>query len=255
MRLLVVIRNLTGGQVPPLTRTALILAAVIFLFGILLFKPQSGGQPSLVKTSPRVRMLSSGDPLVESQTLLDPSVVYIPHSKLRVVQSVISPVQSEDAPLAGFNPILRFSPGKPVDLSLESPKPVAPEAHLAVSLSESKPFTSFGSTDLSQNALKPRGLLYEIYPLSGAKNPILKGNISLVIDEKQKKSSKSWDKAPLWSPIELLIGIDSMGMQAPARIIKSSGDSEVDLAVREWTAEVNWVRLLPPGSYRLVLGP
>ncbi|NBV38047.1 MAG: hypothetical protein EBS00_00510, partial [Verrucomicrobia bacterium] len=111
------------------------------------------------------------------------------------------------------------------------------------------------STDLSQNALKPRGLLYEVYPLSGAKNPILKGNISLVIDEKQKKSSKSWDKAPLWSPIELLIGIDSMGMQAPARIIKSSGDSEVDLAVREWTAEVNWVRLLPPGSYRLVLGP
>lgn len=255
MRLLVVIRNLTGGQVPPLTRTALILAAVIFLIGIILFKPQSGGQPSLVKTAPSIRMLPSGDPLVESQTLLDPSVVYIPQPKLRVIQSVISPVQSEDAPLSGFNPILRFSPGKPVDLTLESPKPIAPEAHLAVPLPETEPFTTFGSSDLSKNALKPRGLLYEVYPISGAKTPVLKGNISLVIDENRKKSSKSWENYPLWSQVELLIGIDSMGMQAPARILRSSGDSEVDLAVREWTVEVNWPRLLPPGSYRLVVGP
>lgn len=255
MRLLVVIRNLTGGQVPPLTRTAMILAAIIFLSGIILFKPQSGGQPRLVKIAPTVQMLNSSNPLVESQTLLDPSIVYIPQTKLRVVQSVISPTQSEDAPLPGFNPILRFSPARPVDLALESPKTVTPDTHWAVPLSDIHPFTAFGSTDLAQNSIKPRGLLYEIYPISGAKNPILKGNIALVIEEKRKILDKKWENQPLWSPVELFIGIDSMGIQAPARIIKSSGDSEVDLAVKEWTGEVNWARLLPPGAYRLILGP
>lgn len=255
MRLLGVIRSLTGGQVPPVTRTAMIVTGVAFISALIFFKPQAGGNPPAPTLTVMTELLPPNSSLAESQVLMDASTIYLPVAKTAPIQGPKETIQPEDAPLPGFEPILRFVPGKPVDLPLEVEKSVATPPQLATPLSLTEPFKSFGSANLAQGAISPRGFYFEVYGISGSKNYIFNGNIDEKSYFKYFNGIKNDKSAPLWSALELRIGIDTMGQQAAPLVVKSSGYSAVDAAVRSWAAEVEWARRLPPGAYRLVVGP
>jgi hypothetical protein len=169
--------------------------------------------------------------------------------------AVVDDVQVEDSPLPGFDPILRFAPGKPVDLTLESEKPVAAVPHAAIPLNQWEPFSTLGSANLTQGAIPPRSLFYDISDIGGVKKSLLKGKVGNILIKSGYSGDKNEKNAPLLSTLELIIGIDSMGLQAPAQIVRSSGNSGVDAAVVSWSTQVPWAKRLPPGSYRLTVGP
>jgi len=256
MALLSTVRNVAAGRLPPATRFAVLCGCGVFVACLLVFRPVAGGAPAAKPLTSGVALLPPGNALAETQALLDPSAVYLPSSRGRgAVASGSEEVQLEDSPLAGFDPILRFSPGKPVDLTLESEKPIATPAYLAIPLTEWEPYATLGSANASQSWGVPRGLYYEIYPLSGANKPIFKDKLSTFLVKNEKNSPSNPNNAPLWSTLELIIGVDSMGLQSPATIVRSSGNKDVDAAVVSWSGQVPWAKRLPPGSYRLVVGP
>jgi hypothetical protein len=198
----------------------------------------------------------SGSALAENESLLDASVIYLPSAKSeRRVASSSETIQVEDAPLPGFGPQFRFAPNRALDLPLETEKSQAPSAYQAIPLKDTQPFASIGSANLSQNSMEPRGGLYEVYPVSGATKPILSGKMPNKINFTNKNPTKNDKIATLSSNLELLIALDSMGMQSQARLLRSSGDIELDNEVKQWSSTMDWGRLLAPGFYRLVIGP
>lgn len=256
MRLLRSIRELTGGQVPPITRRATVVVGILFFISLIIFKPQAKVYPRAQSLTHSVQLLPAGNALAENESLLDSSTIYLPPSSSeRKISSTSESIQVDDAPLPGFGPQLRFSPTRPLDLPLESQKPQAPDAHRAVPLGDTQPFAALGSAELSQNSMDPRGGLYEIYPINGANKPILSGKLPIKIKLNTLNPIKNDKLAPLLPTLELLIAVDSMGMQSQARLLNSSGDIEVDKLVKEWSLSMDWGHLLPAGFYRLVIGP
>jgi hypothetical protein len=256
MRLLRSIRELTGGQVPPITRRATIAVGILFIISLIIFKPQAKVYPRAQSLAQPVQLLPAGSALAENESLMDSSIIYLPPAttQRRVIPSTDS-MQMEDAPLPGFGPQFRFSPTRPLDLSLETEKSQAPSAYQAIPLKDTQPFASMGSANLSQSSMEPRVGLYEVYPVSGANKPVLNGKLPSKISFTGKNPIKNSKNSPLLLNLELLIGLDSMGMQSQARLLQSSGDVEVDNAVKEWSSSMDWGRLLAPGFYRLVIGP
>lgn len=255
MGLLSTARNVAAGRLPPATRFAVLCGSGFFVACLLLFKPVAGGGAAAKPLTAGVALLPPGNPLAETQTLLDPSAAYLPPSQARERAVVAEVTQVEDSPLAGFDPILRFSPSRPVDLTLESEKPSAPPAHAAIPLTQWDPYSTLGRANLTQGALEPRGLFYEVFTLSGASKPVLNGKIGNIIIKKASSGASEAKSTPILSYMELVLGVDAMGAQAPGVIIRSSGDPKVDAAVVSWSAQAPWAKRLPPGSYRLVVGP
>jgi hypothetical protein len=256
MRLLRSIRELTGGQVPPITRRATIAVGVLFFISLIIFKPQAKVYPRAQPLAHPIQLLPAGSALAENESLLDSSVIYLPPSSSeRRVSSSSESIQVEDAPLPGFGPQFRFNPTRPLDLPPESEKSQAPNAHKAIPLKDTQPFAAMGSSELAQNSMEPRGGLYEVYPINGANKPVLSGKIPNKINLSTINPAKNTKNAPLYPNLELLIALDSMGMQSESRLMHSSGDVEVDNALKEWSLSMDWGHLLPPGFYRLVIGP
>ena len=254
MRLLRSIRELTGGQVPPITRRATLLVGILFFISLIVFKPQAKVYPRAQTLAHPVQLLPTGSALAENESLLDASVIYLPSAKS---ERRVSPTgeTEEDSPLPGFGPQFRFTPNRALDLPLETEKSQAPSAYQAIPLKDTQPFASIGSANLSQNSMEPRGGLYEVYPVSGATKPILSGKMPNKINFTNKNPTKNDKIATLSSNLELLIALDSMGMQSQARLLRSSGDIELDNEVKQWSSTMDWGRLLAPGFYRLVIGP
>lgn len=255
MGLLTTVRNVAGGRLPPATRFALLCGFGVFVVGLLVFKPVSGGAPAAPPLTGGTMLLAPGNALAETQALLDPSAAYLPVGAAKSPLAAVEDVQIEDSPLLGFDPILRFAPGKQVDLTLESEKPVAAAPHLAIPLNQWEPFSTLGSANLTQGVIPPRSFYYELSDVGGAKRAILKGKVGNIIVKNDQSGAKIDKNAPLLSTLELIIGVDSMGVQAPATIVRTSGHPGVDAAVVSWSTQVPWAKRLPPGSYRLIVGP
>jgi hypothetical protein len=56
-------------------------------------------------------------------------------------------------------------------------------------------------------------------------------------------------------PSEMRLAIDAFGQQSRPFLILASGEPLLDQAALEWAASQAWSRRLPPGSYRLQVGP
>ncbi len=255
MTLLATVRNGAGGRIPPVTRLAILCGFGIFFVGLLVFKPVAGGAPTAPALTSGAQLLPSGSALAETQALLDPSAVYLPATTAKPSSSLAEAVQPEDSPLAGFEPILRFTPGKVPDLTLETAKAVAITPSLAVPLVEWEPFTTLGRAKLTQDAITPRGLYFEVFPLSAVEKCLIKGKVGNIIIKDSQSGAINAKSPPQESHLEMIIGIDSMGLQSPGVVVRSSGNPGVDAAIRAWSAQVDWAKRLPPGSYRLNIGP
>ena len=257
MRALSTFRNLTGGRIPPLTRTALLSGLGLFLFALLFFKPGAGGNDPAQPVGNGVRLVVPGDARTESVVLLDTSAVYFP-SKLvlgGVGRSVVG--QPEDAPFAKFPPVLQFDPSRPIakESTLQMPRRETPTPARAVSLAEVDPFTTFGTRSYSGEGLPPRAAFFEIYAISGGSSPIYSGKITHFNDKNGLKDDFMSKNAPFKSVYEVVLSVDSLGKAPLGSEVRLSGTKSLDEAIRRWASGIDWTGQLPPGAYRLIVGP
>ena len=257
MKALNTFRNLAGGRVPPLTRTALLSGLTVFIVTLLVFRPSAGGHPPARKITAGVRLVKQGDALTENVILLDPSAVYFPgrSSNLGAGQAELG--QPEDSPFPKTAPVLQFDPSKALgrDSTLQVPRQWIPSASKAIPLDQAEPFTTFGSQQIKAGTVAPRVGFFSVLSISGSGNPYIYGNITHNDIKTHNKIGDLDKNAPFSSIYELILGVDSLGKASLGAMLRSSGNPELDRAILAWAGRVDWVRRLPPGSYRLTVGP
>jgi hypothetical protein len=77
MGLLSTVRNVAGGRLPPATRFAVLCGFGVFVVGLLIFKPVSGGAPAAKPLTAGAVLLPPGNALAETQgnwTAFDASI-------------------------------------------------------------------------------------------------------------------------------------------------------------------------------------
>ena len=257
MRALSTFRNLTGGRVPPLTRTALLSGLALFLLTLLVFKPGAGGNAPAQPLANGVRLVAPGDARTESVVLLDSSAVYFPSKSALGGAGRPEVGQPEDAPFAKSTPVLQFDPSRPMgkESTLQVPRREAPPPAKAIPLAESTPFTTFGSQGYAGKGLSPRAAFFEVYQVSGALNPIMSGKITHFFDKKGIKDEIISFDAPFKSNYEIILSVDSFGRAPLGSEVRLSGSKPLDEAIRRWASGTDWAGRLPPGVYRLIVGP
>jgi hypothetical protein len=257
MRALTTFRNLTSGRIPPLTRTALLCGLGLFLLTLIVFKPGAGGHPPAQPLVNGVRLVAPGDARTESVVLLDTSAVYFPSKSALggVGRSEVG--QPEDAPFAKSAPALQFDPSRPLgkESTLQVPRREAASPSKAVALAEAEPFTTFGTRRLAGEGLPGRVAFFEVYQLGGAKKPVISGNIAHFNDKNGIKDELITKNAPFKSLYEVILSIDSFGKAPLGSEVRLSGSKALDEAIRRWATGTDWAGQLPPGAYRLIVGP
>ncbi len=254
MKALKTIRNLAGGQVPPLTRTALISGFIVFFTALLVFHPQSGGMPAAPVLTSGVVLMPGNHPLTEGVVLLDTSALFLPSRRNSEIMDFPEVNQPEDNPFLKYSPNC-LSPTKPIDLPLEYPKPRAVAPQDAVNLNQWEPFTTFGTKSFKEYPVVSQKGYFEVYPISGALKPIIYGKLDNFNGNFDLKNFDLSKKSPILDKIEVIIGVDSMGLHGGGSLIKSSGNRALDGAVQQWIRGVDWAQRLAPGTYRICVGP
>lgn len=257
MRALSTFRNLTGGRVPPLTRTALLSGFGLFLLTLLVFKPGAGGKDPAQPLTNGVRLVAPGDARTESVVLLDTSAVYFPAKSSLGGAGRAEVGQPEDAPFAKSSPVLQFDPSRPLgkESTLQVPRREAPVPAKAVPLSEAAPFTTFGTRTFKGEGLPARAAYFEVYPVSGSNKPIINGKITHFIDKNGIKDDFILKNNPFKSVFEVILSVDSLGKAPMGGEVRHSGSPALDEAIRRWASSTDWSGQLPPGAYRLIVGP
>lgn len=250
-------RNLAGGRLPPLTRTALLCGLSVFVGALVFFSPGAGGRPAALPLTQGVRLVPPGDARTESVVLLDSSAVYLPALARSANTGRGLVGQPEDAPFPASLPILQFDPAKQLgtDSRLQVPPQLVPSAAQAVPLTAQEPLTTFGSQGFRDLKLEPRAAFFEVFPMQGGYKSLINGKITLFgekINEIEVNSSKN---APLGGNFEVILSVDSLGQAPLGAVLRRSGSKPLDEDVRRWAASIEWGQRLPPGVYRLVVGP
>ena len=229
----------------------------IFVLTLLIFRPSAGGDAPASRLTGGVRLVPPGDARTENVILLDPSAVYFPSCPSNLGSAQTELGQPEDAPFPKIAPILQFDPSKALgrDSTLQVPRQVAPTAARAIPIDQTDPFTTFGSLGLKANLVTPRVGYFNITSLSGSDKPYFFGNITQNDIKNYGNNQFLSVSAPFSSVYELILGVDSMGKASFGAILHSSGDKDLDRAILAWAGRMDWVHRLPPGSYRLRVGP
>ena len=250
-------RNLAGGRLPPLTRTALLCGLSAFVGALVFFSPGAGGRPAARPLTQGVRLVPPGDVRTESVVLLDSSAVYLPAPSKAAKSGRGEVGQPEDTPFAKATPILQFDPAKPLgeDSTLQVPRQTIPAAAQAIPLAAQEPLTTFGSKGFRDLKIEPRAAFFEVFTMEGGYKSVINGKIAHFYD-KNESSSVSFDKnAPLGGNFEVILSVDSLGQAPLGAVLRHSGSKALDDAVRRWAGSIPWGQRLPPGVYRLVVGP
>ena len=250
-------RNLAGGRLPPLTRTALLCGFSAFVGALVFFSPGAGGRPAARPLAQGIRLVPPGDVRTESVVLLDSSAVYLPAPSKSAKSGRGEVGQPEDTPFAKATPILQFDPAKPLgeDSTLQVPRQTIPAAAQAIPLAAQEPLTTFGSKGFRDLKIEPRAAFFEVFSMEGGYKSLINGKIAH-FDDKNKTLEVSFDKnAPLGGNFEVILSVDSLGQAPLGAVLRHSGSKALDDAVRRWAGTIPWGQRLPPGVYRLVVGP
>lgn len=257
MRALSTFRNLTGGRLPPLTRTALLCGLAVFLLALLVFHPGAGGEAPAQPLSGGVKLVAPGDAATESVVLLDTSAVYFPAKSGLGGAGRSELGQPEDTPFARFAPVLQFNPSKAPaeDSSLRLPRRDVPTPAQAVSLAETDPFATFGSKGYQGQGIEPRCAFFEVLPINGGSKALISGKITHFNDKNGLRDDNIQKNNPFNSNFEVILSVDSLGKSPLGGVVRLTGSKPLDEAVRRWAMGMDWASQLPPGAYRLIVGP
>jgi hypothetical protein len=97
----------------------------------------------------------------------------------------------------------------------------------------------------NQLAVTPRSACYEVYAANGGRL-IRKGMVAAPIPEAD---------GYLWQPAEFWVRVVQEGVVGQPLLTNGSGRENLDAALRKIVATSRDVALLPPGYYRVVVGP
>lgn len=250
-------RNLAGGRLPPLTRTALVCGLSTFVGALVFFSPGAGGRPAARPIAQGVRLVPPGDVRTESVVLLDSSAVYLPAPAKASKAGRGEVGQPEDSPFAAATPILQFDPAKPLgkDSMLQVPRQVIPAPALAIPLTAQEPLTTFGSQGFRDVKLEPRAAFFEVFPIQRGYKSIISGKITHLIDKNEASGGLLNKNSSFGENFEVILSVDSLGQAPLGTVLRHTGSRTMDEAVRRWAATIQWGQRLPPGVYRLVVGP
>lgn len=257
MRALTTIRGLASGRLPPLTRTALLAAALVSVLAVVLFEPQAGSAPPALALQHGVRLVPPGDSRTESVVLLDTSAVYFPSKSSLGGAGQGRIGQPEDTPFSPPTAMLQLNPSKQAesDSSLQVPRQTVPQAVTAIPLTATEPLTTFGGKGYTGSGMEPRLAYFKVIPVSGSNKAILSGNITQFSDKKDLKPNLNHINHPFITEFIAILGVDSFGKGPIGAIQQSSGSPALDDSIRRWAGQIDWGGRLPSGVYLLSVGP
>lgn len=242
--------TLASGRIPLPARLLAWAGAALLAGAWILLDPGHTSQPRLQPQPPRVLMLDARSPWVDRAELTDPASLFLrPPADLGEVPVTAQP---EATPFLAFGPDLRAQPGQPL---VPRPTPSAPSSESPIGLllnSEALPLRTLGRAPASSPPTQRKPLV-EVISDSGE----TLFTLEVGQDSQGKILFKSLENNVLkinFCP-EFRLGIDAFGQQARPFMTLSSGDAALDQAALAWVSEQDWRRHLPPGSYRLRLGP
>lgn len=201
--------------------------------------------PAVPDPAPAIRVLEEGSPWQDRARLADPAFLVTP--PVRLANRGPETSAPEATPFPPFPPDLRSSREGSLQLpllssaasSLPAPADLPPLAQPLETLGERVP-----------RALPP------------ARPPMLRASASLgglVIerpiegDEIYKYiNNNGLSKSTLPA---LGLAIDAFGIQGSPILLAGTGDAEADRALLAWAGRQPWAAWLPPGAYRVEIGP
>jgi hypothetical protein len=122
-------------------------------------------------------------------------------------------------------------------------------------LAEADPFTTFGNKGYQGPGIEPRGAFFEVLPINGGLKSLINGKITHFNDSNGLKDDNIAKNNPFNSNFEVILSVDSLGKSPLGGVVRYSGSKPLDEAVRRWASGVDWASQLPPGVYRLIVGP
>ncbi len=242
--------TLASGRVPLGPRLLAWTALALLLAAWVVLDPGHRATPRLLPAPPETFLLPPRSPWVERAELGDPSGLFLRAPSL--VADVPVTAQPEANPFLAYGPDLRTQPGQPLAALPTASKASPPPAPALLLQPEAYPLRTLGQT-ANSTPPTPRRPTGEVFSDSG--EVLLRVEISdgphlLKIHKLINNNGLS-----LKSPSEFRMGIDAFGLQSRPFLTQSSGDSGLDQAALEWAVSQPWASRLPPGSYRLRVGP
>lgn len=144
---------------------------------------------------------------------------------------------------------LKFDENNP---ALPLPEPVAAPTTPLQALSDMPgPLAlGIGRTDAALPTVPANGGHLDVFAESG-RDSLLRLTLPAVARPKSAAGA-----VLAWKPLEFTVGVDAAGLVAPLMLTRSSGMEDVDLFFRNYLAQTFRIGdRLPPGFYRIVVGP
>jgi len=241
---------LASGRIP---RPALVIAwtcLLVFVAAWTLLSPGHRSQPRLLPQAPFSLLLSLSSPWLDRAELADPSGLFLRSPTGPSQVAVLA--QPEATPFLAYGSDLRTQPSQPLNLDPFS-QATPPTTPVAVLLEpENQPLRTLGQT-APQRLPVSRTPIAEVFSDSGELITRLESTSLGKASDIHKYLSNNI--LSIKNPIELRLGTDSFGLQSQPYMTISSGNSDFDQAALDWASNQAWGRLLPPGSYRIRVGP
>lgn len=242
--------TLASGRVPASARLAAAAGLLALFLAWFVFEPGHQAQPRILPAPPHTLALPSNSPWVDRAQLADPASLYLQGPPGSAPMPILA--QPEATPFLAYGPDLRSQPGQPLSLTSKSAPSPNPDPLSVLLESDSQPLLTLGQK--SPGPLpSPRDPLCEVVSDQGE---ILRAIPikDMPLREKIHKMLSN-NILSVKSPVELRLGIDTYGLQSPPFLTLSSGHDPLDQAFILWASNQPWAQGLPPGSYRLRLGP
>ncbi|HUL53676.1 MAG TPA: hypothetical protein VLT83_09740 [Opitutaceae bacterium] len=241
-------RRRAGWWVAGLTVVFAVTAAA------LLFRPLGGTSERAAKpgVAPKVDIArlgeGTGDRLLREQaTMFDPTPLFLPTEWNTTQRPLPTAVQRQPGQVFGTYPPRPMYAEAELVLSVgpEQPLPASPVDLLRAPSRD--PFLGFGQEDLSLRPMTSRKGFVEVRKV---------GNGDLVYARELSDDIAPRTAFLDWQPTEFLVTVTVAGLLGQPANIASSDVEEVDAFFRDYlTKTLRLGERLPPGIYRVVVGP
>ena len=242
--------TLANGRVPRATRLLAWAGLALLTAAWVLLDPGHVGSPAAQASPPTTVLLPPRSAWVDRAELADPAGLFL-RPPLQLDAPLVT-AQPEATPFLAYGPDLRTQPGQPL-ATLPIPAPATkPDALTLLLQPEKNPLRTLGLGLNPQPPEARRGSV-EVFSDSGElviSEELSQGDFANIIHK-----TFSVNNLKTISPSEFRLGIDAFGQQSPPFLTSPSRLPELDQAALQWVGSQPWAKRLPPGSYRIRIGP
>ena len=222
------------------------LAVLVGALGLALLTPGVDAPAAPADPHPSVRLLTPDSPLFDRAQLADPALLVLPPILASVGAG--EGAVPEATPFPPVPPDLRSPPGGALRLPLaaEAGQPAGFRPEVLPELTQ--PLETLGQ-GIPRSLPPARAPLFRATSLDG--RWVIERSLE---SDEEFKSLLENDLGNKSLPV-LGLGIDAFGLQAPPVLLTATGNAGQDQALMRWAARQPWTTWLPPGAYRVEIGP